>query len=189
MEDFIQTPFDEEEQDYGYWENPNAKWDDWTIGGRWKDFLKVKDGQKREASLVMPIQDKPGRYAQAKMKDIDFEPDAVEYQKNIRWWEVVIEDAPLKQGEDKKDFISLYKKEYLIARYKNKELFARIQSSVITYAVVMPDGTWYQKGQMGWFGCSSETPDASFEWDMRFKENFIDKADPEWILTIVDCHI
>lgn len=189
MEDFIQTPFDEEEQDYGYWENPNAKWDYWTIGGRWKGFLKAKDGQKGEASLVMPIRDKQGRYAQAKVKDIDFEPDAVEYQKNIRWWEVVIEDAPLKQGEDKKDFLSLYKKEYLIAKYKNKELFARIQSSVITYAVVMPDGTWYQKGQMGWFGCSSETPDASFEWDMRFKENFIDKADPEWILTIVDCHI
>lgn len=189
MEDFIQTSFDEEEQDYGYWENPNAKWDYWTIGGRWKGFLKAKDGQKGEASLVMPIRDKQGRYAQAKVKDIDFEPDAVEYQKNIRWWEVVIEDAPLKQGEDKKDFLSLYKKEYLIAKYKNKELFARIQSSVITYAVVMPDGTWYQKGQMGWFGCSSETPDASFEWDMRFKENFIDKADPEWILTIVDCHI
>ena len=27
-------------------ENPNAKWDYWTIGGRWKGFLKAKDGQK-----------------------------------------------------------------------------------------------------------------------------------------------
>ena len=64
-----------------------------------------------------------------------------------------------------------------------------IQASVITYAVILPDGTWYQKGQMGWFGCGSESADASFEWDMRYKENFIDKANPEWILTIVDCHI
>ena len=27
MEEYIQSSFDEEQQDYGYWENPNAKWD------------------------------------------------------------------------------------------------------------------------------------------------------------------
>lgn len=84
--------------------------DDWR---QVEGFLKSERWTKGEASFVMPIRDKQGRYAQAKVKDIDFEPDAVEYQKNIRWWEVVIEDAPLKQGEDKKDFLSLYKKNIL----------------------------------------------------------------------------
>lgn len=69
------------------------------------------------------------------------------------------------------------------------ETYAKIQSSVVTYAVIMPDGKWYQKGDMGWFGLSSETEEESYDWDMHFKENFIDKADPDWILTIVDCHI
>lgn len=27
---------------YGYWENPNAKWDWWEIGGRWAGFFKLK---------------------------------------------------------------------------------------------------------------------------------------------------
>lgn len=189
MEEYIQASFDEEQQDYGYWENPNAKWDWWQIGGRWKGLLKAKDGNKGEISLVAPIPDREGRCAQAKVGDINFDPDPEVYQKNLRWWEVVVEDSPLRAGENKNDFLSYYTNEYLIANYKTKELYAKIQSSVVTYAVIMPDGTWYQKGQMGWFGCSSETPDASFEWDMKFKENFIDKADPNWTLTIVDCHI
>lgn len=29
---------------YGYWENPNAKWDWYQIGGRWTGFFKLKNG-------------------------------------------------------------------------------------------------------------------------------------------------
>ena len=77
----------------------------------------------------------------------------------------------------------------MIDKYKNKENYATICSLPITYAVLTPDGVWHEKGEMGWFGISSETADESFNWDMHFKEMFIDTADPEWILTIVDCHI
>lgn len=27
------------------------------------------------------------------------------------------------------------------------------------------------------------------DWELRFKERFIDAADPDWRVTIVDCHI
>ena len=189
LEEYHNCKKDEETLDYGYWENPDAKWDWWVIGGRWKGLLKAKEGNHGEISLLCPIPNEPGRYSQAKVKNIDFTPDKEEYEKHLRWWEVVMEDSPLRPGEDKSDFLNFYNKEYLIKRYKNKETYARIESSFTTYAVVLPDGTWYQKGQMGWFGCGSETADASYEWDMKYKENFIDKADPEWVLTIVDCHI
>lgn len=33
---------------YGYWENPNRKWDWWVIGGRWSGLLPVRD---KEAGL------------------------------------------------------------------------------------------------------------------------------------------
>jgi hypothetical protein len=33
---------DEDTGEYGYWFNPNAKWDWWLIGGRWRNFFKVK---------------------------------------------------------------------------------------------------------------------------------------------------
>jgi len=55
-----------------------------------------------------------------------------------------------------------------------------------TFAVVLPDGTWYEKGQMGWWATVSNEDD---DWDKHYKERFIDTAKPEWTLTIVDCHI
>ena len=33
---------DEETGKYGYWENPNAKWDWYQLGGRWTGFFKLK---------------------------------------------------------------------------------------------------------------------------------------------------
>lgn len=35
---------DEEKNRYGYWENPNRKWDWYQVGGRWSGFLKLKEG-------------------------------------------------------------------------------------------------------------------------------------------------
>jgi hypothetical protein len=36
---------DEPENDEdGYWENPNAKWDWYSLGGRWSGMIKLKDG-------------------------------------------------------------------------------------------------------------------------------------------------
>ena len=29
---------------YGYYQNPQAQWDWWSIGGRWADYIKKKDG-------------------------------------------------------------------------------------------------------------------------------------------------
>jgi hypothetical protein len=37
---------DEKEGRYGYWENPNRKWDWYQVGGRWSGFLKLKEGAK-----------------------------------------------------------------------------------------------------------------------------------------------
>lgn len=37
---------DEKMGRYGYWENPNKKWDWYQIGGRWSGFLKLKPGAK-----------------------------------------------------------------------------------------------------------------------------------------------
>lgn len=53
-----------------------------------------------------------------------------------------------------------------------------------TYAMLI-NGEWYQKGEMGWFGISSnENPD----WKSSFKELFDNIPDDKW-LTVVDCHI
>lgn len=58
-----------------------------------------------------------------------------------------------------------------------------------TYAVITPDGKWHSKGKMGWFGFSSESENDAELWKQTYKQNFIDTANPEWNITIVDCHI
>lgn len=174
--------------------NPKSKWDWYQVGGRWEGLIKAKKGMKANSpSLLMvgkgytPPDD--DHFDCALIKDIDFSIDPEILEKKIRWWEVVIEGSPLKAGEDEDDFRTFYRKEYFLDRYKDKETYAKVAASFVTYAVITPDGEWHQKGEMGWFGCSSETGDESLDWDLHFKERFIDSMDPNTIVTIVDCHI
>ncbi|POP31679.1 hypothetical protein C3B58_15395 [Lactonifactor longoviformis] len=55
-----------------------------------------------------------------------------------------------------------------------------------TFAVVTPDGEWHEKGKMGWWGIVADEKEG---WKESYKEAFLDKADPSWTLTIIDCHI
>lgn len=174
LEDFCGYEIDEETGEYGYWENPNAKWDWYDVGGRWSNMLKYKDGNRGDYGYI---------------KDIDFTPRKDKYKEALRFWEVAIDKEPLKEGEDKNDFIAFYKDSYYKKMYLNKELYAKICSQFSTRAVITPDGKWHEVGEMGWFGCSSESGDENIKWEMHYKERFIDTADPNWILVIVDCHI
>ena len=181
--------FDEEMQACGYWENPNAKWDWCSIGGRWNDMLHLKSGRKG-LKVKNDEEDRGPEYcSSAKVKDIDFAMDRAQYQESLRWWDVVVEGEPLRADEDIRDFATIFRKEYLRRRFKNRELYAKTQASFSTYAVVMPDGKWISPGEMGWFGASSETEEEACEWDLYYRERSIDTANPEWTLTIVDCHI
>lgn len=172
--------------------NPKSKWDWYQIGGRWEGLLKAKSGVKMHSPGVFGSSkhaNEPDRYDCALIKDLDFTPDEEDIKQARRYWEVVVEGSPLMPGENAKDFMSFYKKEYYVRRYKDKETYAKISSSFMTYAVVTPDGVWHEKGQMGWFGCSSETDDESLDWDLHFKERFIDSMPENTVVTIVDCHI
>ncbi len=46
---------DEETGRFGYWENPNAKWDWYELGGRWSGFFTDRDGEKVDTELVENI--------------------------------------------------------------------------------------------------------------------------------------
>jgi hypothetical protein len=58
LSDYCDEKPDEKTGLLGYWENPNAKWDWYEIGGRWSDSLQLKDGTKTN---------------QARFGDIDWE--------------------------------------------------------------------------------------------------------------------
>lgn len=64
---------------YGYWENPNAKWDWFRVGGRWAGHFKLKEGATAPAPKpgyeVAFGQEVPedGRADVVRKRDVDFE--------------------------------------------------------------------------------------------------------------------
>ena len=55
------------------------------------------------------------------------------------------------------------------------------------YAFVTTDGEWVERGEMGWFGISSNEMNED-EWDAKFRE-YLKTLDKDIVLTLVDCHI
>lgn len=156
--------FDEEMQEYGYWENPNAKWDYWQLGGRYGDELGKK------------------------IKDINFGINQEAYDENIRFWEIIIEGSPLREGEEKP--FNMYKPEYYTQQWESKEEYARQHSlQNRAYALLTPDGKWYEKGEMGWFGMDSSSKEQKVEF-LEFYDSFMkDEKNKDLYVFMVDCHI
>ena len=55
------------------------------------------------------------------------------------------------------------------------------------FAIVTPEGEWIEKGQMGWWGMTTnEMPDE--EWNKRFRE-YVSSLDKDNRVVLIDCHI
>ena len=57
FENYLEENYEKDEETnlYGYWENPNAKWDWYEIGGRWRRTLKLKNGQGTNSDKLKNI--------------------------------------------------------------------------------------------------------------------------------------
>lgn len=198
LEKEIGAEFDEEMQDYGYWENPNAKWDWYQIGGRWAGRLKV-DAQNENVRIGEPsifmkenpykTDDEYQRVDSARVKDIiTNDPDT--YKQKLRFWELYIEGQE-PQNDEEKDMIKweFRKKEYFINKYGTKEKYAELESTFSTWAVITKDGEWHEAGTMGWFACSSASSDDEVAFIENYKKVVFDNAEEDDYMTIVDCHI
>lgn len=180
---------------YGYWENPNSKWDYWRIGGRWRGTIPAAEGERSElmaweftVSDEKKPTDKPCRFDSAKIKHLILDLDEDALHRAERYWEVVVEDSPLQEGESKEDFPNYYKTEYFYKKYGDKATYANMQSKFNPWALVTPDGKWYEQGRMGWFACSDSTNDSSVAF-LEFFEKTIKESNPEFYITVLDCHI
>ena len=131
LEDFVSRwygyTYNAELDACGYLCNPNAKWDWWELGGRWSDTLKLKPGRKgNRADRTWPDTKEPrkrGYCDQAQLKDIDFSPDPQAHNEALRFWEVVVEGSPLRDGENSAQFHTFYRREYYLDVYK-RQLYA-----------------------------------------------------------------
>lgn len=75
LSDWCGYQYDEKQGGYGYWKNPNAKWDWYQVGGRWTGFFKGKKNVKGSTGNpgLMTSAAKKGYFDQIRIKDIDFE--------------------------------------------------------------------------------------------------------------------
>ena len=168
-------------QCYGYklidgawsrWRNPNAKWDWYSEGGRWSGELTTKDGEDTDEDIV---------------KNIDWSPDPATYIQAYRFWEVVVDEKPLRKGEKREWYDTFYKRQYYTERYRSAEDYARECASSSPYAFVDSDGKWHGKGNMGWFACDDATAESIEAYEDEF-EAYV-ASHPDEIVTMIDCHI
>lgn len=229
FEEWVKSYHGQDERDpetgrYGYWSNPNARWDWYTVGGRWSGFFKLKDGKEGELGESGAFGNKPTHDADIVRKgDVDFEGmrNAAGFEAAQRYakvwaatshlpplektWEQCVEEAGKAENghTDYDKARKLYQAQPRVhafhgcmegwhAQYEEylvpiEQYIAKARDSAIETYAVLKDGEWYQRGEMGWFGMSSnEMPDD--EWNKKFNE-LIDSLPDDTRLTVVDCHI
>lgn len=200
MKDWCGYELDKEMNDYGYWENPNAKWDWYEIGGRWNKLLLVKDSVDIEkiggpswGNIKSEEKEAPEGYKWVNACRIgDLELDKMiegSYKKNLRYWELIVEGQK-PQNEDEEEDVkwNFYKPEYFTERYSSKEEYAKWQSMFCTYAMVDERG-WHAKGNMGWWAMDDSTGDSERAFIERFNAELKNVENQDKYLVIVDCHI
>lgn len=206
---------------YGYWFNPDAKWDWYMVGGRWRGFFRLKAnavGDYGDSFSDTPPTD-PNHADIVCKGDVDFEYSRQAAEDSARKshrevmatcghlmdeyqsWEAIRDSGiGIEEAREK------YHGQPVVKAFKSTEIGkwsflltvdnfmvteeaycrAARDSALVPYVVVM-DGIWYQKGEMGWFGMATdEKPQA--EWNRSYWE-LMESLPDDALLTLVDCHI
>jgi hypothetical protein len=166
--------------------NPNKQWDWWVVGGRYNGKILVKrdaGGKTGELGAFRYAHEKespaPEGYMwvdSAKIKDIcwDMMAEISRKEREKYWEEAQDKDSPERYFS------------YGIKKDMTREEYLKDAGTFTTFAVITPDGKWHEKGEMGWWACVSNEKEG---WAENYYDAFLRNADPEWTITIVDCHI
>lgn len=68
-----------------------------------------------------------------------------------------------------------------------EEFVRRQRNSALTPFALLWEGAWYERGEMGWFGCVQGEKDQD-DWNAEFSRLWDEIPDDEWV-TVVDCHV
>ena len=179
---------------YNVWySNPQAKWDWWVVGGRWRSM--GDNGLFTDLNVFLETKEIPYWKEELgfKLRDIESELDIdrenitkEEYDKAIT--EYIKENEIVRfYDRDTKEPKEYYKSEDLLTMVTRKK--------ESTWAVLFPEEGWLEAGEMGWFGMSSldsmdlqETEQAKGD-QYALTDNLIKKYADTHIGLVVDCHI
>ncbi|RLJ03806.1 MAG: hypothetical protein DRP08_02985 [Candidatus Aenigmatarchaeota archaeon] len=146
---------------YGHYNNPNAKWDWYTIGGRWDGYWLKKDGSMANQTLKAQIDF--DKMIEIRRKDAEY-----------RW------NYYHKNGKIDDMWIRLDLSEF----EKPLDEYVECAETPATFAILWKD-KWYERGEMMWFGVSIEN---EAQWNGIYREIW-DSIHEEELITIVDYHI
>jgi len=202
---------------YGYYANPNAKWDGYSIGGRYSGFFRCKESFGKTTGKMY--------YNSLLKKDIDFdfmieevrekaekEFDEFMYQfKDIEIPNYTLRSYAEKHGKNWYENINeteYYKKLTMLTSENHKyssgwqwtddiraHFFQFDRNVFVQRAIdeafvtfaVIKDGNWYERGTTGWWGTTIGGMDTE-TWNSEFFKLF-NSLDDNDRLTIIDCHI
>ena len=140
-----------------------CEWDDYRIGGRYKDTLITKTTNTLK---------EPKNCDAAFVSDIDFKAMRQRDIAKLRPYGKALNDI-------------IYGRRYMRERYPTKEEYIKRETAFGTYAVITPDGEWHCPDDMDTYSIHEDER----EWDLTYYEQFIKPAlENGWYMTIVDCH-
>lgn len=149
--------------------NPKSKWDWYSIGGRWDDgenVIQIKDFKLYN----------------------DLDDDTLALYKKA--WDSFEGKCELSEEDTKAIFggFRMWNDSYYLDRYGTCENYIKAMSSNIPYAFVDANG-WYEKGQMGWWGCDNATQKSIEDYTEFAEKYFTAKENQNKYIVWVDCHI
>ena len=202
--------FDARHQSYGYYSNPSAKWDWYQVGGRWTAVFLVKDdcdliiwGSRSLLDDNEPLE-APAGYQWVvgarkrdiqweKMKELAIADKQAQFQELENWFLHGVEPIPqpslavrTEDGIDGWGCRLYHKGESLEDFLKRHGLDSESRYPHSPYAYIDADG-WHGKGDMGWFGLSSNDKDDT-SWNTVL-QSFLESVPDDYFLVSVDCHI
>lgn len=150
-----------------------AEWKDcFTRFGKpekgWKSFLEEKKAWKKrvekESQGIPPTLEETKEWMRHAREAYSAQPAIREYSKTAPW------GCPV-------DIFGFDEEEYVKTC---------VNATLVPYAIVR-DGKWHARGDMGWWGMSSNEKDEQ-EW-CAFVQDVYAQLAPDTLLTAVDCHI
>jgi hypothetical protein len=161
--------------------NPEAKWDWYSVGGRWTGYFKLKPGAEGQLGEPGVFENEPLFDADVcALQDIDWDAmRTVQRQTAEKRWAAC--EAALAEGKPIDPYL-----DFGVEPEEGKAQFLAREGSIATFAV-LHSGVWHEAGQMLWWGLVADAK-PSEAWDAEF-ERIIRSLDPDDELSVVDCHI
>ena len=200
-EEWAFADWHEEQQAYGYYSNPDAQWDWYSIGGRWPCQLLVKDTCAQYVPSVLEQGDHelqpPAGYrwaSAARMKDIQW--DAIrEYHRGLLEERYSKLKEIFQTGNPPQNFYGkcvedgiwfggklVFRKGETLEEYLIRMDWSRTRKYPMPACNFLDlDGNWEGEAVFGWNSYSQDWEDAL--------DAFLSALSPEDVLVVVDCHI